>query len=178
MQSNWTESFKQLLAHEGGFSDDTRDPGNKLPDGRAGSTMLGVTQANWEAHIGHEVRHDDMRALTGADVEPLYKRKYWDAVHADDLPSGIDFAVFDMGVNAGPGRSIKLLQSALGVNPDGGIGPMTMAAIQAADALELLEKFSQEKEAFYRSLPTFGTYGNGWLNRIASVRSQASSLIA
>jgi lysozyme family protein len=178
MQSNWKQAFEQMLASEGGFTDDERDPGNKLPDGRKGSTMLGVTQFNWEQHIGHQVTHDQMRKLTPADVEPLYKKKYWDAVRADELPSGIDYLVFDMGVNAGPGRSIKLLQSAVGVPADGGLGPITMKAVLAADPVELIDKFSAEKEAFYRSLNTFETYGKGWLNRIAAVKVKANSMLA
>jgi lysozyme family protein len=178
MISNWDQAFKQMLASEGGFTDDERDKGNQLPDGRKGSTMLGVTQYNWEAHVGHQVTHDQMRALTPADVEPLYKKKYWDVVRADELPSGIDYLVFDMGVNAGPGRSIKLMQTALGVPADGGFGPMTMAAVQAANPVELIEKFSQEKEAFYRSLDTFTVYGTGWLNRVAAVKQKASSMVA
>ena len=177
MISNWDQAFKQMLASEGGFTDDERDNGNKLPDGRKGSTMLGVTQFNWEQHVGHEVTHDDMRKLTPADVEPLYKKKYWDVVRADELPSGIDYLVFDMGVNAGPGRSIKLMQTALGVTPDGGFGPMTLAAVQAADPVELIEKFSAEKEAFYRSLDSFSVYGTGWLNRVAAVKLKASSML-
>jgi lysozyme family protein len=178
MKENWDQAFKQMLASEGGFTDDDRDKGNQLPDGRKGSTMLGVTQFNWERHLGHEVTHDHMRRLTPADVEPLYKKKYWDVVRADELPSGIDYLVFDMGVNAGPGRSIKLLQAAVGVPADGGFGPMTMAAVLAADPVELIEKFSAEKEVFYRSLDNFTVYGTGWLNRVAAVKQKASTMVA
>ena len=178
MKHNWQQAFEQMLASEGGFSDDQRDSGNHLSDGRTGSTMLGVTQYNWEQHVGHQVTHDDMRKLTPADVEPLYKKKYWDVVRADELPSGIDYLVFDMGVNAGPGRSIKLLQTAVGVPADGGFGPMTMAAVQAADPVTLIERFSAEKEAFYRSLDTFTVYGTGWLNRVAAVKQKASLMVA
>lgn len=177
MLNNWKQAFEQMLKSEGGFTDDERDNGNKLPDGRKGSTMLGVTQFNWEQHVGHQVTHEDMRKLTPVDVEPLYKKKYWDVVRADELPSGIDYLVFDMGVNAGPGRSIKLLQTAVGVTPDGGFGPMTMAAVQAADPVELIEKFSAEKEAFYRSLDSFAVYGTGWLNRVADVKLKATSML-
>ena len=178
MNANWQQAFEQMLASEGLFTDDERDNGNKLPDGRKGSTMLGVTQFNWEQHVGHQFTHDDMRKLTAADVEPLYKKKYWDAVRADELPSGIDYAVFDMGVNAGPSRSIKLMQSALGVTPDGGFGAITMAAVQAADPVDLIEKFSAEKEAFYRGLNDFPVYGTGWLNRVADVKQKATLMVA
>ena len=178
MISNWQKAFEQMLASEGGFTDDERDKGNSLPDGRKGSTMLGVTQFNWEAHVGHQVTHDHMRRLTPADVEPLYKNKYWDVVRADELPSGIDYLVFDMGVNAGPGRSIKLLQAAVGVTPDGGFGPMTMAAVLAADPVKLIQDFSDAKEAFYRGLDDFPVYGTGWLNRVAAVKQKASTMVA
>ena len=177
MNANWQQAFEQMLASEGLFTDDPRDPGNKLPDGRKGSTMLGVTQYNWEAHVGHQVTHDDMRKLTAADVEPLYKKKYWDVVRADELPSGIDYMVFDMGVNAGPGRAIKLLQTSVHVPADGGFGPITMAAVQAADPVELIEKFSMWKESFYRSLDSFSVYGTGWLNRVADVKLKAFSML-
>ena len=177
MLSNWKLAFEQMLKSEGGFSDDERDKGNKLPDGRKGSTMLGVTQFNWEQYVGHEVTHDQMRKLTPEDVEPLYKKKYWDVVRADELPSGIDYLVFDLGVNAGPGRSIKLLQTAVGVPADGGLGPITMQAVLAADPAELIERFSAEKEAFYRGLDDFKVYGTGWLNRVAQVKVKATSML-
>ena len=119
-----------------------------------------------------------MRSLTPEMVEPLYKRKFWDACKCDDLPSGIDYLVFDFAVNAGCGRSAKILQAAVGVTPDGGIGPMTLAAVNALNGDELIEKFSQGKEDFYRSLNTFETFGKGWLNRVAAVKVKATSLLA
>ena len=178
MLSNWNDSFKHLLVSEGGFTDNPKDPGNHLPDGRMGCTNLGVTQAAWEAFVGHQVSTQDMRDLTPEKIEPFYKHKYWDACHCDDLPSGLDYLVFDFAINAGPGRSIKTLQSAVGTTPDGGIGPKTMAAVIAHDHAELVEKFSQAKLDFYQSLPTFGTFGKGWTSRVASVKVQAESMLA
>jgi lysozyme family protein len=93
------------------------------------------------------------------------------------LPSGIDYLVFDFAVNAGCGRSAKILQAAVGATPDGGIGPMTLAAVNALDGDELIERFSQGKEDFYRSLNTFETFGKGWLNRVAAVKVKATSLL-
>jgi lysozyme family protein len=178
MISNWDKSFDMVIAHEGGFTNDERDPGNKLPDGRKGSTMLGCTQANWEKYIGHEVTQDDMKALKKEDVKPLYKRDYWDAVRGDDLPAGVDYAVFDFAINAGPAAARKMIQKALGVTADGSIGPATMKAIQEAEGKDLLDNFSNSKEAFYKSLPTFQTYGKGWLKRVADVQTSASTMLA
>ena len=170
MISTWDNAFNLMLKSEGGFVNHPSDPG--------GMTNLGVTKATWENWVGRASDEAEMRSLTPEKVEPLYKKKYWDAVRADDLPVGLDYLVFDFGVNAGPGRAIKVMQSAVGVTPDGGFGPMTLAAVQAIDPVELIEKFSQAKEDFYRSLGTFATFGKGWLNRVADVKVKANSMLA
>jgi lysozyme family protein len=170
MISNWQKSFELMLKSEGGYVNNPADPG--------GMTNLGVTKATWENWVGRASDEAEMRGLTPEKVEPLYKKKFWDAVRADDLPVGLDYLMFDFGVNAGPGRAIKVMQSAVGVTPDGGFGPLTLAAVQAIDPVELIEKFSQAKEDFYRSLGTFATFGKGWLNRVADVKVKANSMLA
>jgi lysozyme family protein len=170
MVSNWDNSFKLMLKSEGGFVNHPSDPG--------GMTNLGVTKATWENWVGRESDEAEMRGLTPEKVEPLYKKKYFDAVRGDELPMGLDYLMFDFAVNAGAGRAIKTLQTAVGVTPDGGFGPMTMAAVQAVDPVELIERFSQAKENFYRSLTTFSTFGKGWLNRVADVKVKASAMLA
>jgi lysozyme family protein len=177
MNLNWDKSFDMVVAHEGGFTNDQRDKGNHLSDGREGCTMWGCTQAVWEKYVGHEVTQDDMKALKKEDVKPVYKRDYWDAVRGDDLPTGVDYAVFDFAINAGPAAARKMIQRALGVNPDGAIGPATMKAIQDADGKELMQKFSDAKTAFYKSLDNFPVYGKGWLKRVADVQTVASTMI-
>jgi lysozyme family protein len=169
MISNWQKSFELMLKSEGGYVNNPADPG--------GMTNLGVTKATWENWVGRESDEAEMRGLTPEKVEPLYKKKYFDAVRGDELPMGLDYLMFDFAVNAGAGRAIKTLQTAVGVTPDGGFGPMTMAAVQAVDPNELIERFSQAKEDFYRSLTTFATFGKGWLNRVADVKVKASAML-
>ncbi len=168
--SNWDDAFKLMLKSEGGFVNHPQDPG--------GMTNLGVTKSTWENWIGRQSDEAEMRNLTPATVEPLYKKKYWDAVRADELPGGISYLVFDFAVNAGVGRSIKTLQTAVGVASDGWFGPATMAAVDAFDTHELIERFSKAKEDFYRSLPTFEVFGKGWMNRVADVKEKATAMVA
>jgi lysozyme family protein len=98
-------------------------------------------------------------------------------VRGDDLKSGISYLCFDCAVNAGVGRSIKTLQSAVGVPADGGFGPITMNAVQSIDPVQLIERFSQIKEDFYKSLNTFDVFGKGWLNRVAKVKVEALTMV-
>jgi lysozyme family protein len=169
MNTNLQKSFELMLKSEGGFVNHPSDPG--------GMTNLGVTKATWEGWVGREVDEAEMRGLTPEKVEPLYKERYWDAVRGDELPMGLDYLMFDFAVNAGAGRAIKTLQTAAGVTPDGGFGPITMKAVEAVDPVDLIERFSQAKEDFYRSLTTFSTFGKGWLNRVAKVKAEALKMV-
>lgn len=169
MLSNFPASLALVLKAEGGFVNHPRDPG--------GMTNLGVTRNVWKEWVRHEVDEAEMRSLTPELVAPLYKARYWDACKCDDLPRGVDYAVFDSAVNMGPFRAAKLLQAALGVTADGVIGRATIAAATAADPVELLEAFSQGKEAFYQSLATFQTFGKGWLNRVTHVQDAAEQMM-
>jgi lysozyme family protein len=109
-------------------------------------------------------------------VAPLYKKRYWDAVHGDDLPSGVDLVVFDCAVNSGVGRASKLLQRAAGVTDDGKIGPGTLQAVMAKDPKDLVDSFCDQRQAFLEALPTFATFGKGWSRRVAEVREQGENL--
>jgi len=169
MISNFPASLALVLKSEGGFVNHPNDPG--------GMTNLGVTRNVWREWVKHDVDEAEMRALTPELVAPLYKAQYWDACHCSDLIRGVDYAVFDAAVNMGSSRAAKLLQAALGVTADGVIGRATIAAATAADPVELLEAFSLGKEAFYQSLPTFATFGKGWLNRVAHVQDAAEGMM-
>jgi lysozyme family protein len=169
MLSNFPAALALVLQSEGNFVNHKNDPG--------GMTNLGVTRNVWKEWVKHDVDEAEMRALTPELVTPLYKARYWDACKCDDLPRGVDYCVFDSAVNMGSSRAAKLLQAALGVTADGAIGRATIAAATAADPVELLEAFSLGKEAFYQSLPTFATFGKGWLNRVAHVQDAAEQMI-
>ena len=170
MKSNWDRSFQLLLKSEGGYVDHPSDPG--------GRTNLGVTQAVWENWVGRSSNEKEMRSLTAEMVEPLYKKKYWDACKCDELPNGLDYLVFDFAVNAGVGRSIKTLQTSVGATPDGAIGAKTLQAVMVCSKDQLINKFSDEKLKFYQSLPTFATFGRGWTNRVAHVKTDALQMTA
>jgi len=170
MITNWQKSFELMLQSEGGFVNHPSDPG--------GMTNLGVTKATWENWVGRASDEAEMRGLTPEKVEPLYKERYWMAVRGDELKVGIDYLVFDMAVNAGPNRSIRLLQTAIGVPSDGGFGPITMASMKSFEPVKLINNFSNEKVSFYKSLPTFSTFGKGWLNRVEKTKANAIAMLA
>jgi lysozyme family protein len=169
MKINLLPAMVALLKHEGGFSNHPADPG--------GMTMLGVTQRVWEEWVGHPVGEKEMRALTPEVVAPMYKQKYWDKIRGDDLPSGVDFAVFDCCVNSGSGRAAKILQKVLGLTQDGAIGPQTLLKATNVDSSKLIADYNAERLAFMMALPTWNTFGKGWSRRVAEVTHEASTMI-
>jgi lysozyme family protein len=168
MKSNFEDCLARVLASEGGFVNHPKDPG--------GMTNLGCTKAVWEEFVGHPVSEADMRALTPEMVAPLYRRKYWDKVSGDQLPKGLDYAVFDAAINSGPGRAVKWLQEVAGTPVDGSIGPKTLSAVNAFSPLEIIAQYNDKRLQFLESLPTWPTFGKGWGNRVAHVQSVASML--
>jgi lysozyme family protein len=170
MKDNFESALEAVLHHEGGFVNHPADPG--------GMTNLGVTKKVWEEWVGHEVDEKTMRGLTPEIVGPMYKAKYWDKVKGDDLPSGVDYAVFDAAVNSGPGRAAKWLQGCVGVEQDGGIGLKTLAAVSAINPAELVEDYAKRRLSFLMDLPHWGTFGKGWGRRVAAVQTVAATMTA
>ena len=168
MKENWEDAFAAVLKHEGGYVNHPRDPG--------GMTNLGVTKRTWEAYVGHEVDEAAMRALTPEVVKPFYKKLYWDKIKGDDLPSGVDYAAYDLAVNSGTGRAAKYLQEIAGVPADGVIGPKSIAAIQACPADEMVDALCDMRLDFLKRLPTWDTFGKGWGKRVADVEGKASAM--
>jgi lysozyme family protein len=168
MKSNWEQCFALVLKNEGGYVDNSRDPG--------GATNLGCTKATWESYVGHPVTKDDIKALTPSDVKPLYKKLYWDTVRGDDLPEGVDYAVFDFAINSGPARAAKALQSILGVGIDGQIGPATLNALETTNPREIASRVCEARLAFLQALPTWDTFGKGWGRRVAEVAQTAFNM--
>ena len=168
MRENFDLSLKSVLKHEGGFVNHPADPG--------GMTNLGVTKRAWEEYVGHAVDEKAMRALTPETVAPFYRSRYWDAVRGDQLPSGVDYAVFDCAVNSGPGRAIRLVQRACKINDDGIPGAITLASIDNIDPGVLLTRLMTLRLEFLQRLPHFTTFGKGWVRRVQEVDRLARSL--
>ena len=169
MKDNFEQCLALILKHEGGFVNHPKDPG--------GMTNLGVTKKVWEAYVGHEVDETAMRALGPSDVAPLYKKNYWDKIHGDKLPSGVDYACFDLAVNSGVGRAAKILQQAVGVSADGVIGPATLDAVEKANPRDVATEICDLRLNFLQSLPTFATFGKGWSRRVAEVEETAFKMV-
>lgn len=162
--------LKAVLKHEGGYVDHPRDPG--------GATNLGITLGTAKAYrldvdLDGDVDKNDVRLLTPETAAPVYKDGYWLKCQCDKLPAGVDYMVFDLAVNSGTNRAIRYLQRAVGAAEDGKLGPKTLLLVNGRDAADIIRRLSDLREAFYRSLSTFSTFGKGWIRRLNDVENTA-----
>jgi lysozyme family protein len=175
MHSNEAEVLAHVFASEGGYTNHPADPG--------GPTNFGITIVDarkYGAEFGWVASPTvaDMRAMPKAFAEQVYDAKYWDVLCGDALPSGLDYAVVDYGINSGVSRSAKVLQRLCGIVEDGRIGPVTLAAVAAREASVLIEALNAERLAFLRSLRTWPVFGKGWSARVSAVTTTALHMAA
>jgi uncharacterized protein (TIGR02594 family) len=169
--SSYDDALARVLVHEGGNDDDPRDPG--------GRTSRGILQSEWDIwRKTHAGLPGDVWQAPQKEIEAIYRQKYWDALRCDDLPAGVDYAVFDYGVNSGIGRAAKVLQRLIGVDVDGEIGPNTIAASKRAKASQLIDDICDERLAFLQGLRTWPVFGKGWGRRVREVRTSALAMAA
>jgi lysozyme family protein len=166
--SSYDEALHRLLAHEGGYTNDAADPG--------GPTNFGITIVDYRKYVNGNATADDVRATTLDQARAIYRSKYWDALRGDELPAGIDYALFDYGVNSGIARAAKVLQRILGIADDGIIGPVTLAAMAGRAAVPVVNALCDERLAFLQSLRTWPVFGKGWGRRVAEVKDAALAM--
>ena len=167
---NFEYCLRLTLKYEGGYVDHPADPG--------GATNLGITRRTLARYRGRAVSKAEVRALTRTEAAAIYRKYYWDAVHGDTLPAGVDAALFDHAVNSGPGAAIKCLQRALGVAVNGRMGPATLAALRAADPASLVSDLVARRRSFLMRLRTFRTFGRGWMRRVKAIETAALAMTA
>lgn len=168
MNENFDTSLAAVLAHEGGYSNHPEDNG--------GPTNLGITLASYRKWVARDGNIDDLRGLTKGQAAKVYRGAYWNAISASDLPSGIDYAVFDFAVNSGPARAAKALQRIVGATVDGKIGPATLAAVKLSDPAKVITQLCDNRLAWLKTLSDWETFGRGWERRVVSVKAEALSM--
>lgn len=149
---NYDEAFKILIGHEGGYVNNPNDPG--------GETKYGISKRSYP--------NVDIRNLTLDQAKAIYKRDFWDAVKADQLPAKLRFHIFDAAVNSGVGAAVKWLQGAVGVVQDGKLGPVTLNACVQQDPVALAINFNLTRLNAMTDMKGWVSFSRGWTKRIIS----------
>lgn len=141
--SNYPACLAFTLRWEGGWSNHPEDPG--------GATMKGVTQRRYDVYRrerGLPLR--SVRHIEDKELQEIYRKGYWNVVGGDNLPAGVDLAVWDYGVNSGPARAKRVY-----------------ASIPRGTPRQQVQAVCRQRLGFVQGLRTWRTFGKGWGRRIA-----------
>ena len=168
--TNYNRSLDLVLRDEGGYTNHPAD--------RGGPTNWGITIADARMYWKKNVSIQDMKTMPLSVAKDIYRVRYWDAQQCNNLPPGVDYAIFDYGVNSGVARSGKVLRRCLGLSDKTWIvTPEVVAAALAMDPVKLCNMIWSERLAFLRGLKTWPVFGKGWGRRVANGRVTSQMMI-
>lgn len=151
MKQNFEDCLNRVLKSEGGYTNDPKDPG--------GPTNFGITLADYRMYIDRSGGASAVRNMSLDQAKAIYKSKYWDKVNGDTLPSGVDYTVFDYGVNSGVARANRVYNK-----------------LKQPDPIKTINAINDERLAFLHSLSTWSHFGRGWGTRVSGVRQHSIDL--
>lgn len=172
---SFAAAFAIVVGEEGGFDADPADPGNYAPDGTLQGTRWGISARAYPDLLGRlpvGVRGTmpaSVADLTLLQARAIYHACEWATIRGDALPAPVALLAFDAAVNQGEGRAARWLQLAAGVTVDGIIGPATLAAVAAAEPVDLVAAIGWERDCAYHAAPGWMRYGHGWITRLLRV---------
>ncbi len=151
--------FIELMKHEGGYVNDLTDPG--------GETKFGISKRAYP--------NVDIKNLTEYEAKEIYKRDYWERHRVESISPVLRPIYFDMCVNMGKNRAVKILQSAANnknkdnIDIDGGLGPATRKALEGVE----VERIRAFRVKYYADLvskrESLQKYYYGWFKRSLEV---------
>lgn len=177
---NYAASEQLVLAHEGGYVNNAKDPG--------GPTNKGITQKAYDRYRKSVWKaSQSVKLIADDEVAAIYKNDYWNMVDCDEMPIGIDYALFDYCVNSGPAQAVKDLQRCINDNAnfygvsgqllvDGLVGNSTIDATKTAmlhGSDDLIASYCEKRLSFMKSLTTWKTFGTGWQRRVEGAHDGA-----
>lgn len=169
--------LNDIITREGGYVNNAAD--------RGGPTNYGITQKTLGAYLGRPATVADVQNLTVDTAKAIYSANYYTGPKINQLPDLIQPVMLDAAVNSGPGQSIKWLQQVLNSNNygpltvDGGIGPKTVAAADAAATAmgaALNKALVEIRRTFLQQLcannPSQQVFEKGWMNRCNALETE------
>ena len=144
-----------ILKNEGGFTQDPNDPGN-YANGELKGTNYGISAASYPTL--------DIKNLTREEAIEIYRKDYWNPLLEFLTDPDAALQIFDMCVNAGTYRAIRMAQYTSKAFEDGILGQGTIKAINASECF--VERYKTARIKYYASLQNADRYLKGWTNRV------------
>jgi|SRR5271166_1277762 len=170
--ADWTTAYNWMMDNE-----DCIRACAQVPDAPPGAFAIsGINSASFPAEFA------SIEAVSQTEREPLvqqfYENHFWNQWFAGVVSDDLCKRVFDFAVNAGSVASVRCLQQAVNsllapgsapIAEDGGWGPKTLDAANAADPVALTAAFQAQRVAHYQAIaaadPGLAQYLRSWTAR-------------
>ena len=180
---------------EGGLSDVPQDAGGITRYGVSLAFLQGLFEESPAtrqllSRIGVSLppTRESVKRLTADQAAALFRDQFWDDLKCDAFPLPIAVILYDMAVNHGRSRAVRLAQrgynatlaNASGrLDEDGVPGPLTRRCL-SVDSPALRRAILDARENFYRAIvsakPSQRVFLRGWLNRTNDLRAYVEKL--
>lgn len=177
--ADWSKVWATTKQGEGGYTDNPKDAGN-YTGGVVGKGMLsgtnhGISAVLYSAYIGRPATVADMKNMSVATAEKVWKKYYWDAIDGDNIPSQKLAELYIYSVGGGSSGWLHIRQAANKVSGkklfNENKSPLTKAQMQQVNKLNPQRMFNElyaiRKDFFTNHSNT--TFIKGWLNRLDSL---------
>lgn len=159
------KAIKELFENEGYYSNDPRDSG--------GETIFGITK-RWYPNDFTKIYNVCMSGDTKTGLElatEFYKRTFWNPLY-EELGEKLGIKLFDLSVNIGQKKLVRILQETLKLDFDKDVGVDGKLGLQTISKYKEIKykpsvysAFIFRMSKYYESLDD-PTYFLGWLNRL------------
>lgn len=156
-------TFERIIGNEGTFQDDPKDRGNWtsgiIGQGQLKGTKYGIAAMTYPSL--------DIKNLTVDDAKKIYYNQWWIPLKMNQFPRALQYQMIDASINHGMHETSKMLQRAIGANPDGILGPVSISTLNRLDVNDVLMLFLSYRLEFMTNIRTWDTYSKGWTRRVA-----------
>lgn len=118
------------------------------PADPGGETKFGISKRAYP--------NEDIKALTVERAKAIYERDYWKLMGLESQKYPAALVLMDCAVNQGVKRAQSILLKV------------------ATSSQSFVIAFQAERALHYASLPTFPTFGRGWMRRLFRVSAAAT----
>ena len=154
------KAFTILLGFEGtAFTNIKQDAG--------GATKYGISHKAYPKL--------DIAGLTEDKAKAIYATDYWNAAGCPKLKPELQYIHFDTAVNMGAATAVKLMQQITGLQPDGIVGPETLAKSNTLFAAEYLLYRLAGYAAIVEKNPSQLIFIKGWTNRVIKLMQMSKA---
>jgi lysozyme family protein len=180
-KSSFEEAQSSVKEVEAGFSDDRSDTGNwvEVPGygKRFVGTNHGISAPILQKYLGRIPKREDMENLSYQTALEIYKKDYWDAQNLSELcDQSVANIIYDGCVNQGIDGTSQVIQNAakeLGLNIEGNVySKSNLKKLNSLNQEKLFNSIKKYRESRYKEAPTWGTHGDGWMNRLDGIEYQ------